>query len=68
MVAAMTLKLWCRGHLKLQDLHTEFHKNLSVGPKVDRGTDTHTNRIMISLVYIFPLGRKVGLKSSVEQG
>jgi hypothetical protein len=60
MIAATALKLWRRGHLQWQCLHTEFHKNLPFGSKVDRGTDIRKNRMVISLAYIFPLGRKVG--------
>jgi hypothetical protein len=59
MVTAMTLKLWCQGHLQWHNLPTEFHKNLPIGSQVD-GRDKHTDRMVISLAYIFPLGREVG--------
>jgi hypothetical protein len=36
-------------------------ENLPIGSKVDKG-DKHTDRMVISLAYMFPLGRKVGLK------
>jgi hypothetical protein len=38
---ATALKLCHRGH-NWHDLPTEFHKNLSVGSEVGRGTDTQT--------------------------
>jgi hypothetical protein len=35
------------------DFRTEFHKHLPVGSKVDRGTERHTDRVVISLAYFF---------------
>jgi hypothetical protein len=59
MVGATELKLWRRGHLQWHGLPIEFHKNLSMGAEIDGGGG-HTDRMVISLAYIFPLGRKVG--------
>jgi hypothetical protein len=58
MIAAMALNIMAQGHLQWHDLSTEFHKNLPVGSEVNRGT--YTDRLMISLAYIFPLGSKLG--------
>jgi hypothetical protein len=46
----------------VHDLLNEFHKKLPVGSKVDgeRQTDTHEDSMMISLAYMFHLGRKIG--------
>jgi hypothetical protein len=53
-------KLWRRGHLQWHDLTTEFHKNLPLGSEVDRGDRyRHTDRMVITLAYFLPLGRKV---------
>jgi hypothetical protein len=43
-IAATELQLWGRGHLQWHDDHTEFHKYLPAGTKVDEGgqTDTET--------------------------
>jgi hypothetical protein len=63
MVAATALKLWLRGHLQYHNLLTEFHKNLPIGSEVGTGGQTHRQRgDLISLH--FPLGMKVGYKSS----
>jgi hypothetical protein len=59
MVAATALKLRSRSHLQWHGLPTEVHKNQSVGPELDR-EDRHTERMVISLAYLFPLGRNVG--------
>jgi hypothetical protein len=61
MATSTALKLWRRGHPQWHYLPTEFHKNLPIGSEVDRG-GRHTDRMVITLAYIFPLGRKVGLK------
>jgi hypothetical protein len=56
MVAATALKLWHRVHIQWHDLPTECHKNVPAGSEVDGGTD----RMVMSLAYFFPLGKKVG--------
>jgi hypothetical protein len=61
MVAATVLKLWRRCHLKWLDLPTGFRKKSTSKFKSWCG-DRHTDRIVISLAYIFPSGRKVGQK------
>jgi hypothetical protein len=37
MVAATALTIMCGGHLQYHDLHTEFHKNLPIGPDTQTG-------------------------------
>jgi hypothetical protein len=51
---ALETKLWCQGHLQWYDLLAEFHADLSIGSEVDGG-NRHTNRMVISLAYIFPV-------------
>jgi hypothetical protein len=59
MVATTALKFWLQGQLQFYDLPTEFHKNLPVCSEVGgRGQTRHTDRMVISLAYNFPLGRK----------
>jgi hypothetical protein len=64
MLAATALKLRRRGHLQWHDLRTVFHKIYKFVQKLIRGTDRHTDRMAISLTYIFPLGSKVGKKQA----
>jgi hypothetical protein len=58
-VAATALKLWRRRHIQWHELPTEFHKSLPLSSEVVRGKGRHTDRKVISLAYISPLGRVV---------
>jgi hypothetical protein len=58
MIAASTLKPRHRCHLQWLDLPTEFYKNLSVGSKVDGGTDTQDGDL-ISLHFSFRKGSRL---------
>jgi hypothetical protein len=61
MVAAAAFKLWHRGHLQRHDLTTEFHNYLKIGSQIygGGGGGRQTDRRVISLAYMFPLGPKV---------
>jgi hypothetical protein len=59
MAKAARLKVLALSHLQYHNLCTEFHGNLSTGSIVDSG-DRNTDRMIHSLAYIFPVGRKVG--------
>jgi hypothetical protein len=65
MVAATALKVMASMPHSLAYLLTELHKNLPVVSTVDR-TVRHTDRMVISLAYIFPLRRKVGYTEEVK--
>jgi hypothetical protein len=58
--------------LQWHDLPTEFHKHLLTGSKVDKrwgkGKGRDTDRTVIPLAYIFPLGRKLGYKLTITSG
>jgi hypothetical protein len=60
MIAATALQLRRPGHLHCHDLPTVFHKIYKFVQKLIGGTDRHTDRMVISLTYIFPLRSKVG--------
>jgi hypothetical protein len=45
--------LWSRGHLQWYDLRTESHKNLLIGSKVDKKTDTQTGRLFHKPTFSF---------------
>jgi hypothetical protein len=50
----------------MASLSTKFHKNLQIGSRTERGADRCTDKMVISLAYIFPLGSKVGCPLNFE--